>query len=303
ANTGALESTLEALESNPDPPKTTQVTQSGQETSHLLNCIPELTSYSKTCQSPKDNSPNGHQIDDNLEPPKTQTYAEVAACLKEVKTKPIFNSANDHYQLPAFCPERVVQLNYSGDIVNSGSRTKHCHFYSPEQALPGSPALETLSQDPCPTSALSANLNPAKIKEENSHGIKTLAFYEPLVQTNLTVRIDNSPPLEPQAQERELNPEPGFPRAARPMDCGTTCPHFSGVEPPQADAEDDGPSSETDQAKEIIALSGVPITTPNGGNQATTISFMSLKSTPATNQEPTQGRGTGPQPGPMTTTL
>ncbi|KAJ9061832.1 hypothetical protein DSO57_1016765 [Entomophthora muscae] len=52
---------------------------------------------------------------------------------------------------------------------------------------------------------------------------------------------------------------------------------------PRADAEDDGPPSETDQAKKIIALSGVPITTPNGGNQAITISFMSLKSSPATN--------------------
>ncbi|KAJ9088496.1 hypothetical protein DSO57_1022495 [Entomophthora muscae] len=30
-----------------------------------------------------------------------------------------------------------------------------------------------------------------------------------------------------------------------PMDCGTACPHFSGVKPPQADAEDDGPPSET----------------------------------------------------------
>ncbi|KAJ9066299.1 hypothetical protein DSO57_1010937 [Entomophthora muscae] len=85
ANTGASESTLEALESNPDPPKTTQVTQSVQEPAHLLNYIPELTSHSKTHQSPKDNSPNGHQIDANLEPPKTQTYAEVVACLKEVK--------------------------------------------------------------------------------------------------------------------------------------------------------------------------------------------------------------------------
>ncbi|KAJ9075788.1 hypothetical protein DSO57_1032314 [Entomophthora muscae] len=97
------------------------------------------------------------------------------------------------------------------------------------------------------------------------------------------VRIDNSPPLEPQAQERELNLELGIPWAAGPMNCGTACPHFSGVKPPQADAEDDGPSSETDQAEEIIALSRVPITTPNGGNQETTISFMSLKSTSATN--------------------
>ncbi|KAJ9083896.1 hypothetical protein DSO57_1029827 [Entomophthora muscae] len=63
---------------------------------------------------------------------------------------------------------------------------------------------------------------------------------------HLNVRIDNSPPLEPQAQVQELNLEPGFPRAARPMDCGTARPHFSGVESLQADAEDDGPPSETD---------------------------------------------------------
>ncbi|KAJ9071662.1 hypothetical protein DSO57_1034816 [Entomophthora muscae] len=143
--------------------------------------------YSKTCQSPKDNSLNGHQIDANLGPSKTQTYAEVAACLNEVKTKLIFNSSNDHHQLPAFCPERVVQLNYSGDIVNSGGGITHCHFYSPEQALPGSPALETLSQDPCPASALSANLNPAKIKEAKYHGIKILATTRlpPSPETNL----------------------------------------------------------------------------------------------------------------------
>ncbi|KAJ9054929.1 hypothetical protein DSO57_1009347 [Entomophthora muscae] len=63
---------------------------------------------------------------------------------------------------------------------------------------------------------------------------------------DLTVRIDDSPPLEIQAQERESNPEPGFPRAAGPMDCGTARLHFSGVEPPQADTEDDGLPSETD---------------------------------------------------------
>ncbi|KAJ9063075.1 hypothetical protein DSO57_1004007 [Entomophthora muscae] len=160
-----------SLESNPDPPKTTRVTKSGQEPAHLLNCKTELASYSETCQSPKDNSLDGHQIGANLEPPKIWTYSEVAACLKEVKTKPIFNSANDHQQLPACLPERVVQLNYSGDIVNSGGGTKHYHFYSPEQVLLGSPALKTLSQDSCPASALSANLNPAEIEEAKSHGL------------------------------------------------------------------------------------------------------------------------------------
>ncbi|KAJ9084495.1 hypothetical protein DSO57_1023815 [Entomophthora muscae] len=133
-------------------------------------------------------------------------------------------------------------------------------------------------------------------------GISSILESLEAAKTSLSDKIDNSP-LEPQAQEQESNLEPGFPPAARPMDCGTACLSFSGVKPPQADAEDDGQTSETYQAKEIIALSGVPITTPNGVNQATTISFMSLKSTPATNQEPTQGRGIGPQPGPMTTTL
>ncbi|KAJ9074576.1 hypothetical protein DSO57_1005026 [Entomophthora muscae] len=32
------------------------------------------------------------------------------------------------------------------------------------------------------------------------------------------IRIDNSPPLETQAQEQESNPDPGSPRAAGPMD-------------------------------------------------------------------------------------
>ncbi|KAJ9089910.1 hypothetical protein DSO57_1008308 [Entomophthora muscae] len=134
-----------------------------------------------------------------------------------------------------------------------------------------------------------------------------LKFYHPSVQTcsalTGSVRIDNFSPLELQAQERESNPEPGFPRAAGPEDCKTDHPHFSGIEPLRADVEEDDPPRKVDQAEEIIALSGMPITTPNGGNQATTISFMSLKSSPATNQEPTQGRGTGPRPGPMTTTL
>ncbi|KAJ9078660.1 Cbx7p [Entomophthora muscae] len=156
-NTGGLKSTLETLELNPNPPKTTQVTQSGQEPANLLNCKPELMSYSETCQSPKDNSPNGHQIAANLAPPKIQTYVEVVACLKE--------------QLTVFHPEWVVQLNYSCDVVNSGSGTKHCHFYSSEQAQPGSAVLKTLRQDLCPVSALSANLNPAKFKEVKPHMI------------------------------------------------------------------------------------------------------------------------------------
>ncbi|KAJ9073978.1 hypothetical protein DSO57_1010957 [Entomophthora muscae] len=57
----------------------------------------------------------------------------------------------------------------------------------------------------------------------------------------LSVRIDNFSPLELQAQERESNLEPGFLQAAGPEDCKTNCPHFSGIEPLQADVEEDNP--------------------------------------------------------------
>ncbi|KAJ9069308.1 hypothetical protein DSO57_1019871 [Entomophthora muscae] len=56
---------------------------------------------------------------------------------------------------------------------------------------------------------------------------------------NPHVRTDNFPPLEPQAREQESNPEPGSPQAARPEDCETARLHFSGIEPLQADVEED----------------------------------------------------------------
>ncbi|KAJ9065379.1 hypothetical protein DSO57_1020232 [Entomophthora muscae] len=60
------------------------------------------------------------------------------------------------------------------------------------------------------------------------------------------VRIDNFPPLELQAQERESNPEPGFPWAAGPEDRETNHPHFSGIKPLQADVEEDNPPRKVD---------------------------------------------------------
>ncbi|KAJ9055238.1 hypothetical protein DSO57_1005938 [Entomophthora muscae] len=86
---------------------------------------------------------------------------------------PQFQVLNPHW---FSCNKWLVQLNYSGDVVNSSSGTKHCHFYSPEQAQTGSAALKTLSQDPCPASALSANLNPEKIEEAKTHVIFHLNF-------------------------------------------------------------------------------------------------------------------------------
>ncbi|KAJ9058118.1 hypothetical protein DSO57_1015540 [Entomophthora muscae] len=50
------------------------------------------------------------------------------------------------------------------------------------------------------------------------------------------VRIDNSFPLETQAQERNLNPDSESLQAAGPMDPGNTQPLFLGTEPPQAEA-------------------------------------------------------------------
>ncbi|KAJ9083620.1 hypothetical protein DSO57_1032876 [Entomophthora muscae] len=117
------------------------------------------------------------------------------------------------------------------------------------------------------------------------------------------VRIDNSSSLKTWAQEQESNPDPGFPRAARPVDCRTTHLRCSGIEPPQADTKNVDPCSKKSQTKEIIAPNGRLITALNRGTDLATISFINLKSTPATNQEPTQERGTGPRPGPMTTTL
>ncbi|KAJ9075318.1 hypothetical protein DSO57_1037266 [Entomophthora muscae] len=117
------------------------------------------------------------------------------------------------------------------------------------------------------------------------------------------MKIDNSFSLETQAQEQESNPDPGTPWAAGPVDHRTARLRLSEIKPPQADTKNVGPCSETNQTKEIIAPNGRLITAPNGGTDLTTISFMNLKSTPATNQEPTQERGIGPQPGPMTTTL
>ncbi|KAJ9071850.1 hypothetical protein DSO57_1033065 [Entomophthora muscae] len=114
--------------------------------------------------------------------------------------------------------------------------------------------------------------------------------------------IENSSSLETRAQEQVLNPKLEFLWAAGPVNCGTAHLRFSGIEPPQADTEHIDPCSKKRQNKEIIAPNGVLITTPNEGTDLATISFMNLKSMPATNQEQTQERDTGPRPGPMTST-
>ncbi|KAJ9060680.1 hypothetical protein DSO57_1028296 [Entomophthora muscae] len=92
------------------------------------------------------------------------------------------------------------------------------------------------------------------------------------------VRIYNSSSLETRAQELDLNPDPGFPQAA--------CPRFPKAKPPQADTKNVGLNGKAIQTEEISAPNGGLIKEPNGGNKFLTISFISLKSTLATNQEP-----------------
>ncbi|KAJ9071787.1 M-phase phosphoprotein 8 [Entomophthora muscae] len=115
----------------------------------------------------------------------------------------------------------------------------------------------------------------------------------PLGEEGDGVRIDNYFSLETQAREQKLNPKPGFLWAAKPVDHRITHLRFSGIEPPQADIKRIDPCSKKRQTKEIIAPNGGLITAPNGGTDLETISFSNSKYTPATNQEPTQERGTG----------
>ncbi|KAJ9090041.1 hypothetical protein DSO57_1006740 [Entomophthora muscae] len=119
----------------------------------------------------------------------------------------------------------------------------------------------------------------------------------------LTVRIDNSFTLETWAQGWDLNPVPESLQAASPMNQGATCLHFPEIEPPQAEAKNDGQNDKASQTKEISAPNGGVIKVPNGGNKTSIISLMSLKSTLVANQEPSPEGGTCLRPNPVTITL
>ncbi|KAJ9068276.1 hypothetical protein DSO57_1030360 [Entomophthora muscae] len=100
-----------------------------------------------------------------------------------------------------------------------------------------------------------------------------------------TVRIDTSSLLETRAQEQKSNPDPGSLWAAGLVDRRTACLRFSEIESPQTDVEKVDPCGKKSQNKEIITPNGGLITAPNRGTDLATISFINLKSTPATNQE------------------
>ncbi|KAJ9052890.1 hypothetical protein DSO57_1029590 [Entomophthora muscae] len=117
------------------------------------------------------------------------------------------------------------------------------------------------------------------------------------------VKIDNSSPLETQARERDLSPGPGFLRTAGPVDCWAARLCFLGIKPLQAEAPVNSQSQNTDTSPTIVAPKEEPLELTNEGRDGAYVCFMSLKSSQATNQEPTQERGTGPRPSPMTMTL
>ncbi|KAJ9063898.1 hypothetical protein DSO57_1036191 [Entomophthora muscae] len=112
-------------------------------------------------------------------------------------------------------------------------------------------------------------------------------------QIGLFVRIVNSFPLETWAQGQDLNPDPESLWATGPKNWGAACLRFPGVGPLQAEAKNDGPNNEASQTKGIIAPNKGSIKEPNGGNKILTTSFMSLKATPAANQELPPGEGMG----------
>ncbi|KAJ9081394.1 hypothetical protein DSO57_1015101 [Entomophthora muscae] len=62
-------------------------------------------------------------------------------------------------------------------------------------------------------------------------------------------------------------------------------------------------SQNTNTSPTIVAPKEEPLKLPNEGRDGAYVSFMRLKSSQATNQEPTQERGTGMRPGPMTMML
>ncbi|KAJ9066245.1 hypothetical protein DSO57_1011572 [Entomophthora muscae] len=119
----------------------------------------------------------------------------------------------------------------------------------------------------------------------------------------LTVKIDNSSPLETQARKQDLNPGPGSLQAARPMNRWAACLCFLGIKPLQAEAPVNSQSQNTNIGPNIVAPKEEPFKLPNEGRDGAYVSFMSLKSSQATNQEPIQERGMGPRPSPMTMTL
>ncbi|KAJ9053361.1 hypothetical protein DSO57_1024877 [Entomophthora muscae] len=94
---------------------------------------------------------------------------------------------------------------------------------------------------------MSYNIAQLSTDDKNPHDIPSSAT--PL---NITVRIDNSFPLETQAQGCDLSPDPESLWAAGPEDQGAACLQFSGVKPLRAEAKNNGPNGKQAKLNESL---------------------------------------------------
>ncbi|KAJ9087423.1 hypothetical protein DSO57_1033522 [Entomophthora muscae] len=91
-------------------------------------------------------------------------------------------------------------------------------------------------------------------------------------------------PLKTQAQEWNLIPDPGFLRAAGPMNQGLTRPRFPETKPLQAEAPAKSQSQNTSAGLIKIVPEEKLLKLPNGGRESSSVNFMNLKSSWVNNQ-------------------
>ncbi|KAJ9088133.1 hypothetical protein DSO57_1026163 [Entomophthora muscae] len=100
-----------------------------------------------------------------------------------------------------------------------------------------------------------------------------------------------------------FKPQPWIPTGHRAYGPLGRPPVFFGIKPLQAEAPVNSQSQNTNISPTIVAPKEEPFELPNEGRDGAYVRFMSLKSSQATNQEPTQERGLGLRPSPLTITL
>ncbi|KAJ9072544.1 hypothetical protein DSO57_1026398 [Entomophthora muscae] len=94
-----------------------------------------------------------------------------------------------------------------------------------------------------------------------------------------THEIVNFPSLKTWAQGQDSNPGLDLLWGACPKDQRASCPRFPGIEPPQAEAEDNFLDDNIGQALDTTVPNERSGTLPNGGKEIPTISLIRLKST------------------------
>ncbi|KAJ9054528.1 hypothetical protein DSO57_1013401 [Entomophthora muscae] len=112
------------------------------------------------------------------------------------------------------------------------------------------------------------------------------------------VRIDNSLPLETQAQGRDSNSEPEFLWATGPIDQEPAHPRFAEVELLQAKTPAKSQNQNTSTGSTMVVPKEEPLKLPNGDRKVASMNFMNLKYSWVTNQIqlPKENPGFGPNP-------